>query len=194
MFTGIVTHLGKIKNKQDTSLAIEAPLSLIRELKKGTSIAVNGACLTVLAKPVDTSFTVEVMPETLSRTMLGKLNDGDQVNLELSVTPVTLLSGHIVQGHIDGVGIVKKIKEAGNSKILTINIPKSLSKYIVEKGSIAVNGISLTVIEARDIYFTVGIIPYTWTHTMIKDLKIRDQVNIETDILAKYLEKLVTKR
>lgn len=130
------------------------------------------------------------MPETAKRTMLGRLKIGDLVNLELPVSLTQLLSGHLVHGHVDGVGTIKKIQKEGNSRLLTITISRDLNKYIVEKGSIAVNGISLTVINVG-LDFTVGIIPYTWQHTMLKQTKLGDSVNIEVDILAKYLEKIL---
>lgn len=190
MFTGIITNLGKLKSKRDAAFAFEASPSFCRKISKGTSIAVNGACLTVIEKNYDT-FAVEIMPETQNRTMLGKLRTNDLVNLELPATAETFLSGHIVQGHIDGVGVIKKIVPQGNSKILSISIPKPLAKYIADKGSVAVNGISLTIISTKLNYFTVGIIPYTWEQTMLHQIKIGNRVNIEVDILAKYLEKLL---
>jgi riboflavin synthase len=193
MFTGIITHLGKIKSKTETSFIIEADTSLTEILEKGTSIAVNGTCLTVLEKPIANIFSVEVMPETWKRTALETLLNEAIVNLELSVTPATLLSGHIVQGHVDGIGHLTEIKEEGNSKLLTITIPHALTKYIVEKGSITINGISLTVITVTESSFSVGIIPFTWEHTMMHTLEQGNAVNIEVDVLAKYLEKLVKK-
>lgn len=189
MFTGIITHLGRLQSKEGAVFTFAASPSLYRKISKGTSIAVNGACLTVLRKSRQT-FSVEIMPETQNRTMLGSLQVKNLVNLELPVTAETFLSGHVVQGHVDGVGAITKIVRQGNSKILTINIPKSLAKYVANKGSVAVNGISLTVISAKPTYFTAGIIPYTWTHTMLHRAKVGDKVNLEVDILAKYLEKL----
>ncbi len=194
MFTGIISHLGKLTKAEDSVFTFSAPKTFCASLKKGTSIAINGACLTVTSKPRSNAFSVEIMPETLKRTMLGKLKVDDLVNMELPVTANTLLSGHIVQGHVDGTGKVEKIKKEGNSRLFTIKIPSLLSKYIVEKGSIALNGISLTVICAQASYFTVGIIPYTWKRTMLSKLQPGDLVNIETDILAKYLEKLIIER
>ena len=191
MFTGIITHLGKIQSKNATSITIQADASIIRKIEKGTSIAVNGTCLTVSDKPISNIFSAEVMPETCRRTCLNTLQKNDLVNLELSMTPQSFLAGHIVQGHIDGTGEITSIQEEGNSKILKITIPAKLEKYIVEKGSIALNGISLTVIQAQKTFFTVGIIPFTWSHTMLKNIQVGTQVNIETDIIAKYLEKLL---
>lgn len=189
MFTGIITNLGKLQSKQGAVFTFAASPPVCRKISTGTSIAVNGACLTAVRKTRQT-FTVEIMPETLRRTGLGKLQTGDLVNLELPATAKTFLSGHIVQGHVDGAGTIKKIVSRGNSRILSISIPKALAKYLADKGSIAVNGISLTIISAKPNYFKVGIIPYTWEHTMLHQIKIGGQVNIEVDLLAKYLEKL----
>ena len=189
MFTGIISYIGKVKNFQNSQLLVKADRSLIKQVKNGDSVAVNGVCLTVIDKRADL-FQVEVMPETLKRTALGGLKSGDIVNLELAMKAADRFAGHIVQGHIDGVAAVKSIKQKGNSHIFTFEVPKQLGRYIVEKGSIAVNGISLTVIDASNKTFTVGIIPYTWRHTMLSSAKVGDRVNIEVDILAKYLEKL----
>lgn len=164
---------------------------MIKNLKKGDSVAVDGVCLTVIAKPNFNTFRVEVMPETLKRTVLGTLGIGDLVNLELAISATDRFAGHIVQGHIDGVAAVDNIKKEGNSHILAFKVSDKLSRYIIEKGSVAINGISLTVIEVKDTRFTVGIIPYTWTHTMLSSAKVGDRVNIEVDILGKYLEKLI---
>lgn len=191
MFSGIVTHLGKLVRKNSSILWFEADKSLVRNLGKGTSISINGVCLTVLAKPKGNLFSVQVMPETEKRTMLGALKIGGIVNLELPITPNTFLSGHLVQGHVDGVGIIKDIKPKGNSYIIKIGLPINLSKYIIKKGSISVNGIALTVIDISKTYFTVGIIPYTWTNTMLHKAKVGDSVNIEVDMIAKYVESLL---
>lgn len=190
MFTGIITHLGKIKNKKENSLNIKTDKKLVARLSEGTSIAVNGICLTVIGSSKD-SFSVDFMPESEAKTNIKYLKEGGLVNLELPATPTSFLSGHILQGHIDGVSKLLNIKNEGNSRILKFSISSNLSKYIVSKGSITVNGISLTVIEARKGYFTVGIIPYTWRNTMLHTLRVRDFVNVEVDILAKYLEKLL---
>ena len=189
MFTGIISHIGKVKSFQNNQLLVKADRSLIKQVKNGDSVAVNGVCLTVIDKRADL-FQVEVMPETLKRTALGGLKSGDIVNLELAMKAADRFAGHIVQGHIDGVATVKSIKQKGNSRLFTFEVPKQLGRYIVEKGSIAVNGISLTVIDASNKTFTDGIIPYTWRHTMLSGAKVGDRVNIEVDILAKYLEKL----
>lgn len=191
MFTGIITHVGKLETIKNDRFTFSAPVGFSRNLTKGTSVAVNGACLTVITKQSTTTFTVEIMPETKKRTTLGMLKKGSVVNLELPATPETFLSGHIVQGHIDGVGKISNVKQEGNSHILTVNVPINLTRYIVAKGSIAINGVTLTVITVIKDTFTVGTIPYTQTHTNLGNLKTGDRVNIEVDILAKYVEKLV---
>lgn len=189
MFTGIINHLGKVAKEEGQALTISADRHFLAKIKKGTSIAVNGICLTAV-KTNKNSFEVNFMPETKKCTNIAYLQINDLVNLELPATPNTFLSGHIVQGHIDGISRLLDIKFAENSRILKFSLPPVFLKYIIEKGSIAINGISLTVIETKEKYFTVGIIPYTWDNTMLKSVKVGDLVNIEVDILAKYIEKL----
>ena len=192
MFTGIINHLGKIKTKSKNKLQVECSKDLINKLSIGASIAIDGICLTVVSLSKN-SFEIDFMPETANRTNIRYLKINDRVNLELPATPDTFLSGHIVQGHIDGVVKLINITSDENSHILKFSVPTSVSKYIEEKGSIALNGISLTIIESSRDYFTVGIIPHTWDKTMLYTLKIGDFVNIEVDILAKYLKSLLKK-
>lgn len=194
MFTGIITHMGKLKHKNDSIFTFAADTSLIKKLDTGTSIAVNGVCLTVLEKPNGDTFAIEVMPETIKRTTLGDLKQDAIVNLELPATADTFLSGHIVQGHVDAKVKILDIQQDGNSHIFTFALPKEVSKYVVDKGSITINGISLTVIKANKDSFTVGIIPHTWKHTMLHSTKIGDYVTIETDVFAKYVERLLNKQ
>lgn len=182
MFTGIITHLGNVTDKTDKTLTISVPPEFLYKLTKGTSVSINGICLTVVNTDKH-SFTVDVMPETKNKTNVNYLKIADLVNLELPVTPTSFLSGHIVQGHIDGIGKITKIY----SHMITIAIPKNISRYLVEKGSIAVNGISLTIINTAKNSFTVGLIPFTWNNTMLHTIRKGDFVNIEVDILAKYL-------
>lgn len=193
MFTGIITAVGRLKEKKDSLYTLSADKVFCRQLEHGTSVSVNGACLTVIDLPDSNSFSVEVMHESQKKTMLGTLNSGDSVNLELPTTAEMFLSGHIVQGHVDGTGKVLSITDEGISKIVTINLQKELNKYVVQKGSIAINGVSLTVIDVNDASFTVGIIPFTWDNTMLHHIEIGDKVNIETDIFARYVEKLISK-
>jgi riboflavin synthase len=191
MFTGIITHLGVVSETTTSTLAIETPKDLHNKLSLGTSISVNGICLTVTEIQKPNLFTIDFMPETAKKTTIQYLHTGDKVNLELSATPETFLAGHLVQGHVDGISEVLHIEKEGNSFIFTFSLDKSLSKYVVNKGSVTINGISLTVIEETDTQFTVGIIPHTWDNTMLHTLKVGNFVNIEIDVIAKYVEKLL---
>ncbi len=193
MFTGIVENLGKLEKKQNSTFIFSAKSIFCNKIKKGTSISVNGVCLTVVTKPTKTTFLVEVIPETQDKTILGKIKDKDVVNLEFPATVKTFLSGHLVQGHIDGVGQLKKIDIVGNSRVLKIRTSKPILDYIVKKGSVTLNGISLTVVSVDKNFFTVAIIPFTWENTMLSQIKIGDWLNIETDILGKYLKKFLNK-
>lgn len=191
MFTGIITHTGKIEKKSSASLEIRTPHDMWKKLSKGVSIAVNGICFTVIDKKEHDVFEIQYMPETEKKTNIRFLKPGNMVNLELPATPHSFLAGHIVQGHVDTTGKILNIEERGNSRIFTFQFDSTFAKYIVEKGSIAVNGISLTVIDAEKDFFTVGIIPHTWNNTMFSTAKKGDIVNIEIDIIAKHVEKLL---
>jgi len=191
MFNGIITHLGKLETMKKNCYFFSTEKSFLKKIKKGASVAIDGICLTVIAKEKNT-FSVEVMPETLRRTMLVELKIGDYVNLEHSVSANTPLDGHLVYGHIDGTAEISSIKKEDNSWIFKFKVPEKISKYLIEKGAIAVNGISLTIIEPEKDFFTVGIIPHTWKNTMLKYSKIGDKVNIELDVIAKYVEKQLT--
>ncbi|MFH1959167.1 MAG: riboflavin synthase [Patescibacteria group bacterium] len=191
MFTGIISHLGEVTSNQDNSLRISSPLALFSHLTLGMSIAVNGICLTVTKQEDPHFFYIDFMPETAQKTTIQYLKKGMKVNLELPATPNTFLAGHVVQGHVDAVSKIINIEEEGNSHLFTFSLKPSISRYLVDKGSIAVNGISLTVITATKDNFTVGIIPHTWSHTMLHQLKPGDHVNIEVDVLAKYVEKMI---
>lgn len=190
MFTGIISDLGRIITKDTKQLQISADQKFLNSFKLGDSISVSGICLTVVQKSSE-AFSVDFMPETENKTNLKYLKNGDMVNLELPANPNSFLSGHILQGHIDTTAELSSIKKEGNSRILKFEISSTFLKYIVEKGSISVNGISLTVIEAGNNFFTCGIIPHTWENTMLNTIKIGDFVNIEVDILGKYIEKLI---
>lgn len=192
MFTGIITYLGKISSKTNRSLAITADSVFLLKITKGTSVSINGICLTV-TQTGKRYFKVDLMPETEKRTNIKYLQSGILVNLELPATPTTFLSGHIVQGHVDGIAKLISSTKQGNSLILKLSIPTQLSKYIVEKGPIALNGISLTVINKGKNFFTVGIIPFTWENTCLHTIKQNDFLNLEVDILAKYIEGLLRK-
>lgn len=196
MFTGIVEDIGTvsgIKRKQKESVFTFVVNKIdIREVELGESIAVNGACLTVTSLGKNT-FTVDASQETLSKTNLGKLRKGSRVNLERSLRAGGKLGGHIVNGHVDGVGRALSKKKRGDSIELRFSVPDPLAKYIVEKGSVAVDGVSLTVNEVIGVEFAVNIIPYTLEETIFGTLKTRDAVNIECDIIGKYVEKFVTR-
>lgn len=188
MFTGIIESIGQVLKTGKHSLTIKVP-KLTAELKKGSSIAVDGVCLTVRKKEKD-SFEADVMPITFKRTTLGLKKKKDLVNLELSMFGSKRFEGHIVGGHIEGTAELMEMKIVENAYHLTFKMPEDLSKYVVSTGSIAINGISLTVMEVSDDEFKVGIIPHTWENTNLQTLKVGDRVNVETDILAKYAEKL----
>lgn len=189
MFTGIITHTGTIIQKDSGRFTIGVSSTVLERLEKGTSIAVDGICLTVVDLDGG-SFSVDVMPETIKRTNLETRNENETVNIELPATPTTLLSGHIVQGHVDGTATLEAKMKQNNSYVLTFVVSRDMSKFIVEKGSVAVNGISLTVITSDSRSFTVGIIPYTWEKTNIRIVKPGEKVNIELDIIAKYIDQL----
>lgn len=189
MFTGIVEETGKIVNmeKIDENLSISISASFIDELKIDQSIAHNGTCLTVV--DINPEFyTVTAVAETLNKTHFSTLAIGDRINLERCVKVSDRLDGHIVQGHVDQVGELKSIENQEGSFLLTFTYTGK--QITVEKGSITVNGVSLTVVDSKDNEFSVAIIPYTWDHTNFKYLKIGDKVNLEFDIIGKYIQKL----
>lgn len=192
MFTGIVSHTGTFKVRKNSSFSFGAPKEFLKKLKVSDSVCVNGVCLTITGLLKD-GFTADMMPETLKRTNLGNLVSGSEVNLELPLRLGDEFGGHMVSGHIDGTAEVKKIKREGNSQLFAFGLAGDLAKYLVEKGSVALNGVSLTVIAAADNGFGVGIIPYTLENTNFGKLKVGDNVNIEVDMMAKYVEKLVFK-
>ena len=190
MFTGIILETGVVARASQSALAIRAGRALLRKLAAGVSIAVDGVCLTVTKKDA-VSFYADIMEETRGRTALSALSRGARVNLELPATAHSFLAGHIVQGHVDGTAILARAVKKNNSRILKFSIAPALSKYIVGKGSVAVNGISLTVIDAGRNFFTVGIVPRTWKATTLRQLSKGDRVNIEVDVLAKYAQKIL---
>ena len=193
MFTGLIASLGTVERLAEGStscrLTVRAP-QLLSGVKIGDSIAVNGVCLTVVHLRGDT-FTADVMPETVRRTTLHLLQPGDRVNLEKALRPTDGLDGHIVQGHVEGVGTIQQIISEGNARVYRIQAPGELLRYIVEKGSIAVDGISLTVTETDDSGFGVSLIPHTAKMTTLGYRSAGDAVNLETDILARYVEKML---
>lgn len=192
MFTGIVEEIGKINRIEKRGNLIFLEVSSEKILKEktyfkiGESISLNGVCLTVV-KIKNNSFSVEVMKETLQKTNLKEIKVGEKVNLETPVSFDKFLSGHIVQGHIDGVGKVIDVR----GEVLKISYPENLKKYFVSKGSVGVDGVSLTIVDVQEDYFSVSLIPYTQENTTLGEKKVGDKVNIEIDIIAKYLEKFV---
>jgi len=194
MFTGIVEELGRVAAIQalpDNAIriTIEGP-TVLSDANLGDSICVNGVCLTVAEQNGD-QFTADVMSETINRTTIGDLLAGSQVNLERPVTLATRLGGHLVQGHVDAVGTVSAREHSENWDVVTITPPKELLKYVVEKGSITIDGTSLTVSAVTDSTFSVSLIPATLDKTTLGIRQIGDRVNLEVDVLAKYVEKLV---
>jgi riboflavin synthase len=185
MFTGLVESTGTVGFLTGGRLHVESPLAL----SEGDSVAINGVCLTATAVR-DGGFDADVMPETLRRTALGALAEGDRVNLELPLRASDRLGGHIVQGHVDGTGTVESVGDEGFARVVRISAPFGLLRYVVEKGSIAVDGVSLTVAEVDDDGFAVGLIPETLERTTLGEAAPGRTVNLEVDVLAKYVEKL----
>ena len=188
MFTGIVEEIGIVKGISLGSLTVEAA-KVLDNTKPGDSLAVNGACLTVTSLNRD-SFSVEVMPETIRRTNLGRLHYGDVVNLERAILAEGRFGGHFVQGHVDDVGKVLSLQPEEDAFIARISAMAHLMPYIVDKGFIAVDGVSLTVIGYDDLSFSVSLVTYTREHTTLGRSEPGDVVNLEVDIIAKYVERL----
>jgi riboflavin synthase len=195
MFTGIVEELGTVESLEDQGDAIRLTLRgplVTGDADLGDSISVNGCCLTV-AVLGEGSFTADVMRETLAKTSLGALEPGTRVNLERAVTPTTRLGGHIVQGHVDGTGTVVRRTPSEHWELVEISLPADLERYLVAKGSITVDGISLTLVEVGADRFTVSLIPETLARTTLGFKQPGDVVNLEVDVIAKYVEKMVNK-
>ncbi|MEV4665121.1 riboflavin synthase [Micromonospora echinofusca] len=197
MFTGIVEELGEVVRVTETAgdsalVAVRGPL-VTSDARHGDSIAVNGVCLTVVDVENGT-FTADVMGETLRRSALGALRAGDPVNLERAAALNSRLGGHLVQGHVDGVGEVVAREPAAQWETVRFRLPAALSRYVVEKGSITVDGVSLTVAGVGEDWFTVGLIPTTLKLTTLGARRVGDPVNLEVDVLAKYVERLLGAR
>ncbi|HCJ91240.1 MAG TPA: riboflavin synthase [Acidaminococcaceae bacterium] len=196
MFTGLVAELGSVERLaegEDTCRLSVRARKVLDGLKIGDSVAVNGVCLTVTDLRSN-GFTADVMPETVRRTTMHGLRPGDRVNLERALRLADGLDGHIVQGHVEGVGMVTKVRPEGNALVYTIAAPAELTPYIVEKGSVTVDGVSLTVIQAGDTEFGVSLIPHTAAQTTLGYKKPGDTVNLETDILARYIGRFLSRR
>jgi riboflavin synthase len=192
MFTGLIEEKGFIKEKIKTGDGIRFVLSAKRimdDLKIGDSVAVNGVCLTVVKRENDT-FSVDTIEETLKKTNLGSTKLKDPVNLERPLKANARLGGHFVLGHVDTTGTVKQVKELSNSHFVTIFFPRGYQKYLIPVGSIAIDGVSMTVAELGKDEFSVGVIPHTWEETIFANKRIGDTVNLEFDVLGKYIVQL----
>lgn len=196
MFTGLIEDVGKIKSlrvhNRAAVLTVETKLPL-RTMPLGASIAVNGACLTVVRKSRG-AFTVDVSPETLKRTSLEPLRAGSLINLERPMRMQDRLGGHLVTGHVDGIGAIASIEQKGEFTFFAFRVPERLGRLLVSKGSVAVDGISLTVNECSRRGFSVAIIPFTLQHTNLRARRVGDKVNLETDLIGKYVQSFLSKR
>jgi riboflavin synthase len=190
MFTGLVADKGTIRAITGGRLEVETALGA--HLAEGDSVAVNGVCLTAVEPHVD-GFAADVMPETLRRSSLGPLGPGAEVNLELPLRAGDRMGGHVVQGHVDGTGEMQSVRNEGNARVVRIGAAPELLRYVVEKGSIAVDGVSLTVSAIEDEWFEVSLIPETLERTTLGGAAAGTTVNLEVDVLAKYVEKLVSR-
>jgi riboflavin synthase len=195
MFTGLVEEVGRVRSPRAAGEAGDAHLGLSADVvlggtRVGDSILVNGACLTVDEIDAD-GLVFYTMPETLRRTALGDLSEGSPVNLERAMAAGGRLGGHIVQGHVDGVGEVLDVRPEGDAEIWTFGAPESVLRYAVEKGSVSIDGISLTVVSVERDRFTVSILPHTRSHTNLGELGVGSHVNLEADVVGKYVERLM---
>ncbi|MDQ7094939.1 riboflavin synthase [Desulfosporosinus sp. PR] len=193
MFTGIVEELGIVRALRllpDSGKLTLQGKKVLEDTQLGDSIAVNGVCLTVVQQNGN-EFTVDVMAETLAKTNLGDLKNGNQVNLERALQLKTRLGGHLVSGHVDGVGRIRRITPWGIAQVLEISAPSPLLSFVLPKGSIAIDGISLTVIDVEEDYFTVSLIPHTFEETTLGLKKVGSSVNLETDLIGKYVARFM---
>lgn len=194
MFTGIIEELGQVKEikKENKSAKIKIAAKLIpQDLKMGDSVAVNGVCLTIVSFSSQ-DLTAEVMAETLDKSSLGIVRAGERVNLERALRADSRFGGHIVSGHVDGLGEILSVEEEGIAQIFKISYPPELAAYLAKKGSVAVDGISLTLVDVLDDYFILSLIPHSLDMTTLGFKREGDQVNLEIDILARYIERLFT--
>ena len=194
MFTGIISDIGTIVEARQTGdLRLSVACGFTPEsIKLGDSIACNGVCLTVI-EILPAGFAVELSAETVARTAAGSWQVGNKLNLERSIKMGDSLDGHIVSGHVDGVSTIQNIEKSGDSHILTISAPPELSRFIAQKGSVTLDGISLTVNHVENTVFTVNIIPHTWQQTTLNNKKAGDQLNLEIDMLARYVARILGK-
>ncbi|HEX2410733.1 MAG TPA: riboflavin synthase [Solirubrobacteraceae bacterium] len=190
LFTGLVADLGTVTAVDAGEAGVRLTVETALELKAGDSIAVNGVCLTATSLPGN-AFTADVMHETLRRSSIGALEPGSRVNLELPLRAADRLGGHFVQGHVDGLGTIWDMREEGFSRVVTIGVDPALLRYVIDKGSIAVDGVSLTVSAVGDDWLQASLIPETLERTVLGTATTGTPVNLEVDVLAKYIEKLV---
>jgi riboflavin synthase len=193
VFTGLVQDLGTVTALDASEDGVRLAVSTTLELAEGDSVAVNGVCLTATQVAGD-GFRADVMQETLRRSSLAQLAEGSRVNLELPLRAADRLGGHFVQGHVDGIGAVWDVRDEGFSRVVTIGVPAELMRYVVEKGSIAVDGVSLTISALGDEWLQVSLIPETLERTILGDVATGQTVNLEVDVLAKYVERLAVLR
>lgn len=195
MFTGLIADVGSVSaiEREEEGATLTVDTSLAGGLSQGDSVAVNGVCLTAVQVGGE-SFRAQAMHETLARSSLGDLEVGSPVNVELALRPSDRLGGHIVQGHVDGVGTVEDVREDGFAHVLAIQAPERLMRYLVHKGSVAVDGVSLTISDLREDGFAVSLIPETLTHTNLGAAAVGRRVNLEVDVLAKHVERLMEAR
>jgi riboflavin synthase len=193
VFTGLVADLGTVAEVDASQAGARLTVRTALELSEGDSVAVNGVCLTATSLP-DGAFTADVMQETLRRSSLGALEEGSKVNLELPLRADDRLGGHFVQGHVDGLGTIWAVREEGFSHVVTIGAPPEILRYVIEKGSIAVDGVSLKVSGLGDDWLQVSLIPETLERTTLGEATTGATVNLEVDVLAKYIERLVPVR
>ena len=193
LFTGLVADLGTVKAVDASDGGVRLTVETALELDEGDSVAVNGVCLTATSLPGG-AFTADVMHETLRRSSLGALEAGSKVNLELPLRADDRLGGHFVQGHVDGLGTVWDVREEGFSHVVSIGAPPEIMRYVIEKGSIAVDGVSLTISGLGEDWFQVSLIPETLERTILGEATTGTPVNLEVDVLAKYIERLVPAR
>ncbi len=196
MFTGIIQAIGNISkidsNGPDSCIVFKAGRMKLDDVKIGDSISVNGVCLSITEKTKD-SFSSDLSSETLSLTTFIEMRANSKVNLEKAMIFSSRVNGHLIVGHVDGVGVIKEMKNDGRSILILIEFPEELDKYISKKGSIAVDGVSLTINGTKESTFSINIIPYTLSGSIISEYNIGTKVNIEVDLIARYLEKLVIK-
>jgi riboflavin synthase len=193
MFTGLVEETGKLKNKLKTGNGFQLTFSaekILDDLDVGSSISVNGCCLTVVKREGNT-FSVDTIEETLKKTNLGALELNSRVNLERPLKADARLGGHFVLGHVDTTGTVIEVEELSNSHFMKISFPDNFKKYLIFVGSISIDGVSMTIAELGENWFGVGIIPFTWQETIFSDKKIGHKVNLEFDVLGKYVERIM---